>query len=784
MIGQTILHYKILEKLGEGGMGVVYLAEDTKLKRNVAIKFLPKHIAENTEERKRFEIEAQAAASLNHPNIATIHSIEQTDEHSFLVMEFVEGSTIKKLIEQDAKYFTVKNVIEIAIQVCEGLEAAHEKGIVHRDIKSDNIMLTLKGKIKIMDFGLAKVKGGTKLTEIGSTVGTAAYMSPEQAQGEDVDHRSDIFSLGVVLYEMLTTRLPFDAEHQAALIYSVINENPLPIARYNNKVSPELERIVLKAMAKDKEERYQHVDDMLADLRKERKKIEYAHIGDAGNQSESKIQAAQPNRNKNRTYIIASSVVVAFLILVYFLFFRQTQGISSIAVLPFSITSPDSSAEILSDGITEGVINNLSGIPSLIVMSWSSVSHYKGEHTDIPEIGKKLNVAAVLVGHIIQQGDSYNINVELVDAGNQRHLWGAQYNKQATAMYTLQGELSKAISNQLQIKLTGEEEQRLAKNNTENSEAYTLYLKGLYYLNKRTRASIMKGIDYFNQSLEKDPNYALAYAGIADGYGLMGGNYYMSPNEAYPKEREAAQYALRLDNNLAEAHAALADVLSSYDWNWEGANQEYRKAIELNPNYATAHHWYAMALANHGLFDEAIREIKRAQQLDPLSMRINQNVGYIYYQSRQYDKAIDQMRKTIRIDSTFPYGNAELGDCYFMKRQYDIAYDAYQTEVRVTGDSTNIFLLACVDAVTGRRKEALALYDKLKEISNRKFVATSYFVFIEIYLGNKDKAFKLLERAVEEKDPYMINLKVEPKFDPIRSDPRFANLLKEVHLAQ
>jgi adenylate cyclase len=374
--------------------------------------------------------------------------------------------------------------------------------------------------------------------------------------------------------------------------------------------------------------------------------------------------------------------------------------------------------------------------------------------------------------------------VELVDAGNQRHLWGAQYNKQATAMYTLQGELSKAISNQLQIKLTGEEEQRLAKNNTENSEEYTLYLKGLYYLNKRTRASIMKGIDYFNQSLEKDPNYALAYAGIADGYGLMGGNYYMSPNEAYPKEREAAQYALRLDNNLAEAHAALADVLSSYDWNWEGANQEYRKAIELNPNYATAHHWYAMALANHGLFDEAIREIKRAQQLDPLSMRINQNVGYIYYQSRQYDKAIDQMRKTIRIDSTFPYGNAELGDCYFMKRQYDIAYDAYQTEVRVTGDSTNIFLLACVDAVTGRRKEALALYDKLKEISNRKFVATSYFVFIEIYLGNKDKAFKLLERAVEEKDPYMINLKVEPKFDPIRSDPRFAHLLKEVHLAQ
>jgi tetratricopeptide (TPR) repeat protein len=292
----------------------------------------------------------------------------------------------------------------------------------------------------------------------------------------------------------------------------------------------------------------------------------------------------------------------------------------------------------------------------------------------------------------------------------------------------------------------------------------------------------MKGIDYFRQSLEKDPNYALAYAGIAEGYGLMGGNYYMSPNEAYPKEREAAQYALKLDYDLAEAHAALADVLNCYDWNIEGANREYRKAIELNQNYATAHHWYAMCLANQGSFDEAIREIKRAQQLDPLSIRINQNVGYIYYQSRQYDKAIDQTQKTIDIDSTFPYGHSNLGDSYFMKKQYDLAYDAYQTEVRVTGDSTNIYLLACVDAVIGRKKEAMALREKLKDISTRTFVPTSYFILIEIYLGNKDKAFALLQKAVEERDPYMIALKSEPKFDPIRSDSRFTTLLKEVHL--
>jgi len=390
----------------------------------------------------------------------------------------------------------------------------------------------------------------------------------------------------------------------------------------------------------------------------------------------------------------------------------------------------------------------------------------------------------VLLGRIAQAGDSYAISVELVDAGNERHIWGAQYNKHASDIYSLQGEVSKDISEQLRVKLTGEEENRLTKNYTKNSEAYSLYLTGNYYLNKRTRDALRKGIDYFNQSLEKDPNYALAYAGISQGYGLLAGNYYISPEEGYPKEREAARFALKLDDNLAEAHASLADVLNLYDWNWEEAKLEYRKAISLNPNYAEAHHWYAMALANQGLFDEAISEIKHAQQLDPLSLRIGQNVGYIYYLTRQYDKAIDEVRKTIEIDSTFPYGNAELGDYYFMKGQYDIAYNAYLTEVRVTGDSTNIFLLACVNAVTGRKKEAMVLHAKLKNISTRMFVPTSYFVFIKIYLGNKNEAFVLLQKAIEEKDPYMIGLKSEPKFDPIRSDPRFANLLKEVHFTQ
>ena len=785
MIGETILHYKILEKLGEGGMGVVYLAEDTKLERKVAIKFLPRHIAGNSEERERFKIEAKAAAALNHPNIATIYSIEETEDQMFISMEYIEGKELKDIVAAYRdKPLPNNDVINYAVQIAEGLEAAHKKGIVHRDIKSQNIMITYDGKVKIMDFGLAKLSGGTQLTKVGSTIGTAAYMSPEQALGEEVDSRSDIFSFGVVLYEMLTTKLPFNAEHQAALVYSVINETPQPVARFNEKVSQDFERIVFKALSKDKEERYQHADDIIADLRKERKNIEYAKADhDSMRSAASQLKTQQPRKNFRR-YYVPSAILILLAVAAYFMFLGKGSEINSIAVLPFSITSSDSSANILSDGITEGIINSLSSIPSLTVMSRNSVFRYVGENVDVKEVGKKLNVKAVLLGRIAQAGDSYAISVELVDAGNEQHLWGAQYNKHASDIYSLQGEVSKDISEQLRLKLSGEEENRLAKNYTKNSEAYSLYLTGNYYLNKRTRDALRKGIDYFNQSLEKDPNYALAYSGISQGYGLLAGNYYISPEEGFPKDREAARYALKLDDNLAEAHASLADVLNMYDWNWEGAKREYRKAINLNPNYATAHHWYAMALANQGLFDEAISEIKRAQQLDPLSMRINQNVGFIYYQLRQYDKAIDQLRKTIEIDSTFPYGNAELGDCYFMKKQYDIAYDAYQTEVRVTGDSTNIFLLACLDAVTGKKKEAMALREKLKDISTRTFVPTSYFVFIEIYLGNKDKAFALLQKAVEEKDLYMISLKSEPKFDSIRSDPRFANLLREVNLEQ
>ena len=781
MIGQTISHYKIIEKLGEGGMGVVYKVLDTKLQREVALKFLPPYISSDAIEKERFYQEARASAALNHQNIAVIHEIGDHEDRLFLSMELVEGLTVKKLIEV-GESLPIKKVIEIAIQICEGLAAAHEKGIVHRDIKSDNIMITPKGLVKIMDFGLAKVKGSTKLTQIGSTLGTAAYMSPEQARGEDVDKRSDLFSLGVVIYELFSRKLPFRGEHQAALMYSLVNEDPQPLARFNENVSPEIERMLSKCLAKDVEERYQSADDLLADLRRERKNIEYAnadYVSKRTTSSQGKTEV--PKKNLRNYYTLASVVVVFTAIVVYVMFFKQDGGDNSIAVLPFSITSSDASADMLSDGITEGIINSLSRIPSLSVMSRNSVFRYTGLNVDVQEVGKKLNVKAVLLGRIIQRGDSYTISVELVDAGNERHLWGAQYTKHVSDIYSLQGEVSKDITEQLQVKLTGEEEKRITKNNTENSEAYTLYLKGRYYANKRTEDGLRKSIEYFNKAIEKDPNYALAYAGIADGYALLVDNYYILSKEGYPKAKIAVLKALDLDNELAEAHTSFANTLATSEWKWIEAKHEYEKAIQLNPNYSTAHHWYALHLTSLGLFEDALTEIKRAQQLDPLSMRINQNVGYVYYNVGQYDKTIEQEMKTIELDSTFPGPHGLMGDAYFMKKQYDKALTAYEAETRLTGDSTSIFYSACVYAVTGRTTEALKLENKMKSFSLHHYVPTSEFMFVQLYLGNKEQAITLLQKAIDEKDPIVTSLYTEPKLDLLRSDPRFTELLRKVN---
>ncbi len=792
MIGTTISHYKILEKLGEGGMGVVYKAEDLKLKRTVAIKFLPKRLSVHGEERDRFMQEAQTASSLNHPNICVIHEIDEVNDETFMVMEYLDGVTlrewIRKKTDQSQGYRKpgLKESVDLATQIAEGLEKAHERGIIHRDIKSENIMVTDDGRAKIMDFGLAKLRGVSRLTKTGSTIGTIAYMSPEQIEGAETDHRSDIFSFGVLLYEMYAGQLPFQAEHEAAIMYEIMNVDPKQLT--DQGIDPELNRMVMKCLEKDREVRYQSMKDVSVDLKRYRRdsegrRIERKPVAPSG-QAGAVLEVQHAPQKRSKLLIGLVTLVGIASIIIYILLTSTTKPIDSIAVLPFTITSTDSSAGMLSEGITEGIINSLSSLPSLTVMSRNSVFRYTGANVDVQEVGKKLNVKAVLLGRIVQHGDSYAISAELVDAGNERHLWGAQYTKRAADIYTLQGELSRAISEQLQVKLSGEEEKRLTRNYTENSEAYTLYLKGRYYWNKRTEDGLKKSIDYFNQAIEKDPNYALAYAGLADGYSLLVGNYFMSPVDGFPKAKVAALRALQLDNELAEAHTSLAIILEGYEWDWTGSEREYKRAIELNPNYATAHHWYAINRLTLGLFDDALREIMRAQQLDPLSLRISQNVGWVYYSSRQFDKTIEQELKTIEMDSTFPGPHGLMGDAYFMKKQYGQALRAYEAEIRISGDRTLIYTVACVYAVTGRRTDALKLLEELREISRHSYVLSSAIALVHLYLGNKEEAIAMLRKAVEERDALVVSLNVEPKFDPLRPDPRFTEILRKIGLVK
>src|SRR5574341_126768 len=536
MIGQTISHYKILEKIGEGGMGVVYKAQDTKLDRTVALKFLPHHLTESEQDKARFIQEAKAASALNHPNITTIHDISENMGAQFIIMEHIEGPTLKELSSSE---LALKNIIEIAIQLCQGLQAAHQKQIIHRDIKSDNVKIAPGNRVKIMDFGLAKLKSATPLTKAGTTVGTVAYMSPEQAQGREVDQRTDIWSLGVVLYEMLTGKLPFRGEYEQAIIYSILNEEPELVTSLRSAIPVELEQVLDKALAKNVNKRYENADELLRDLRQVQQNL------------------------KNSTSPVSSK---------------------SIAVLPLENISPDKVNEYFSDGLTEEIIMNLSKIKDLKVTSRTSAMHYKGTKKPLKQIAKELQVQYVLEGSVRKQGSDLRITAQLIDAMQDAHLWAEKYSGTLNDIFDIQEKVAEKIVEALKVKLTAGEQQQLSRRYTEDTEAYQLYLKGRFFWSKRTEEGFEKAIGYFNQSIEKDPNYALASVGGAEAYIVMGVYCYQRPREVMPKARQAAQKALELDNKLAEAQASLAHLKILYDWDWAGAETGFRQAIDLKSN--------------------------------------------------------------------------------------------------------------------------------------------------------------------------------------------------------
>jgi len=747
--GTRLGPYEIIEPLGAGGMGEVYRARDTRLERDVAVKVLPEALTKDASLLARFDREAKLLATLSHPNILTVFDVGVDHGLSYVVTELLEGDTLKEVICKSALEW--QKALEIAVSVAQGLSAAHSKGIIHRDLKPDNIFLTTNSVVKILDFGLARVEESPdqenvsrastlfRDTSPGMLIGTIPYMSPEQVRGLPLDNRSDIFSFGCVLYEILAGCRPFTSTSAVEAIASILKDPAPDLLDSNAAVPPQLDAAIRRCLEKDPQDRFQTVEELLLALKE-----------------------IQPDAAPTSP--------------------RSRKKIDSVAVLPFLDVNPDPESEYLVDGITDNIIHTLSQIRKLRVMARSTVFRYKNQMVNAVQVGRTLNVRAVLTGRLVHRGGQLVIQTELVDVLTGASLWGEEYTSDLEHLHSLEQEIACRITEKLRMKVV--RRKRKIQKPTENTEAYQLYLKGRYFWNKRTLDGFRKSIDCFDEAIHLDPEFALAYAGLADAYSFMGGYGYFPSREAYTKANAEAVKALELDPSLAEAHTSLATVKYRYDWNWKGAEESFRKALELNPGYITAHHWFGVFLVLRGRFKEGLAEVERAAVLDPLSVVIQWTLGYLYFYSRDYEKGLKACWRALELDPAFARVYIDIGLCYIQQsRNQEGIYEIQRGIALLDPNPSLLATLAYGYGMLGQKEEAKKILGDLLEESNRQYVSPYSFALIYIGLGDKDQAFECLDKAFERREDALVSLKVNPRFDSLRSDARFDALLKRIGLS-
>jgi len=822
LAGKLISHYRVLSLVGSGGMGEVYLAEDTGLGRRVALKLLPEDLAKDRQRVNRLQQEARAASNLNHPNILTIHEIGQVGSRHFIATEFIDGETLRQRLNKEP--MELGALLQVAADIASALAAAHAAGIIHRDIKPDNVMIRRDRIVKVLDFGLAKLtprnaasvetEDPTKLlvnTEPGVVMGTANYMSPEQARGVEVDARTDIWSLGAVLYEMVTGHVPFEGQTPTDVLSLILQKQPPPIARYSADVPEELERIITKSLVKDRDDRYQTIKDLLIDLQRLRRQLDLKEELErtvapheavdptvTANQKHTTVaEVPQPTstassaeyivgevKRHKRAVLIGVAAIIIAAVAIYVYNSRAGRQIHSLAVLPMVNGTGDPNSEYLSDGITESLIDSLAQLPNLQVKSLNSVSRYKGHDTDAQTIGRELGVEAVVTGRVMQRGDGLVVSVEMVNVNDNNRLWGARYDRKLSDLVAVQNEISREVLNKLRLRLTGEQEKRATNRYTENTEAYQLYLRGRYHWNRRALDDLWKGLESFQRAIELDPNFALAWSGLADSYAAMAlggpfGPFFRPPMplaEVRSKWGPAARRAVELGPDLAETHTSLGLGLEWLEWDLPAAEREYKRALELNPDYATAHQRYGVYLVASGRNEDGLAELRRALALDPASLPINADLGNFSCLSGKLDEGIEQLKKTIELAPTWPRAHVLLSNCYLEKGMWNEAIE----EIQGTG-APGFVVRARMYAATGKRDEALKIIAEMKQRPN---VSPMGLANVYNSLGEKDQTFEYLEKAYAEGAPLLRALQTGKMWDPLRSDPRFKDLLKRMRLPQ